>query len=109
MVELVFAIEGRFIAIAEIVTMLTVHGLAVTYAAITDRRKLVPGPRPEEQSVTDNRELTIDEIDTVSGGRFEFNFLGSATIWGDKVMGCEVWGISFRHGGSESGYKCPAQ
>jgi len=47
--------------------------------AITDRRKLVPGPRPEEQSVTDNRELTIDEIETVSGGKIEIDFLDLAT------------------------------
>jgi hypothetical protein len=58
--------------------------------------------------MTDNRELTIDEIETVSGGRVQINFLGLATIWGDKVMGCEMWGISFQQHGSESGYKCPA-
>ena len=61
--------------------------------------------------MTDGRELTIDEIETVSGGKVEINFLGLATIWGDKNVpygGCEVWGISFRYG-SESGYKCPAQ
>jgi hypothetical protein len=52
--------------------------------------------------------LTIDEIETVSGGEVEINFLGLATISGDKFgNGCMVWVISFQHGW-EGGYKCPA-
>lgn len=57
--------------------------------------------------MTDMRELTIDEIETVSGGKLEIDF-GWAKIWGDKALGCVVGGISFHDGSYEGGFNCPA-
>jgi hypothetical protein len=58
--------------------------------------------------MTDSRELTLDEIGAVSGGKIEFDFLGLATIQGGKdADGCLEWRITFRDGSLEGGLKCP--